>query len=90
MQPNALLAWQSFYDAKVGVTYLRPLKESHPRDSDVLGKNLWVVCSEFFFMLPSSFVFGVVTPLHFAHLDDFIVSHSLYGIQNSEGPLAVH
>jgi hypothetical protein len=40
-------------------------------------------------MFSDSFVFGVVTPLYFAHLDDFIVSHSFYGIQNSDWPLAV-
>jgi hypothetical protein len=74
---------------KVGVTDLPHLKESRPQDLDVLGKKLWVVCSEFFFMLPGSFIFGVVTPLHFAHLDDLTASHSLCGIQNSNGPLAV-
>jgi hypothetical protein len=40
-------------------------------------------------MLPGSFVFIVVTPLHFAHFDDLTVSHSLYGIQNFDWPLAV-
>jgi hypothetical protein len=65
----------NFTMRKVGVTELPPLKESRPRDSDRLGKNLRVVCSEFFFMLPSSFILGVVT--------------SLCGIQNSDGPLAV-
>jgi hypothetical protein len=44
------------------------------------GKKLSAVCSEFFFMLLGSFVFHVVTPLHFAHLDDLTVSHSLCGI----------
>jgi hypothetical protein len=28
-------------------------------------------------MLLGSFIFGVVTPLYFAHLDDFTMSHSL-------------
>jgi hypothetical protein len=40
-------------------------------------------------MLRGSFVFGVVTPLYFAHLDDLTMSHSLCAIQNSDWPLAV-
>jgi hypothetical protein len=31
-------------------------------------------------MLPGSFVFGVVTPLYFAHLYNLTVSYSLYRI----------
>jgi hypothetical protein len=40
-------------------------------------------------MLSGSFIFGVVTLLNFAHLDDLAVSHSLYSIQNSDWPLVV-
>jgi hypothetical protein len=40
-------------------------------------------------MLPVNHVFGVVTPLHFAHLDDLAVSHSFYVLQNSDWSLAV-
>jgi hypothetical protein len=89
MQPNALLAWQNFIIQKVGVTNLPPLKGISPSRFKSIGKGLWVIRSEFFFMLPGSFVFVVVTPLYFAHLDDFTASHSLCCIQNSDGPLAV-
>jgi hypothetical protein len=40
-------------------------------------------------MLPSSFVFGVETPLNFGHLDDLTESHSLCGIQYSDWLFAV-
>jgi hypothetical protein len=41
-------------------------------------------------MLPSSFIFGVVTPQYFAHLDDLTMSHLLCGIQDPDGHLAIH
>jgi hypothetical protein len=69
---------------KVGVTNLPPLKGISPLRFRSTGKKLCVICSEFFFMLPGSFIFSVVTPLYFAHLDDLTVSHSLCGIQNSD------
>jgi hypothetical protein len=50
--------------------------------------ELWVIPSKFFMVL-GSFIFGVVTPLYFAHLDNFIASHSFYHIQNSDWPLVV-
>jgi hypothetical protein len=53
-------------------TYLKGI--SPPRFG-CARKELWVIFSEFFFMLLGSFVSGVMTPLYFAHLDDFIVSH---------------
>jgi hypothetical protein len=40
-------------------------------------------------MLPSSFVFSVVTPLYFAHLDYFTVGYSLYRIKNSNLSFAI-
>jgi hypothetical protein len=89
MQPNALLAWQNFVMQKVGVTNLPLLKGILPSRFRSARKKLWVICSEFVFMLPSCFVFSVVTPLYFAHLDDLTVSHSLGGIQNSDWPLIV-
>jgi hypothetical protein len=46
---------------KVGVTNLPSLKEISPLRFRHTGKELWVIYSEFFFMLPGSFVFGVVT-----------------------------
>jgi hypothetical protein len=61
---------------KMGATDLPPLKGISPLRFRSAGKKLWVICSEFFFMLPGSFVFGVVTPLYFTYLDDFIASHS--------------
>jgi hypothetical protein len=61
IQPNALLAWQNFIMQKVGVTNLPPLKGISPSRFVNAGKELWVICSEFFFMLPGSFNFGVVT-----------------------------
>jgi hypothetical protein len=48
-----------------------------------------VVCSEFF-MLTGSFIFGVVTPLNPAHVDDLVASHSICSIQNYDWPLTVH
>jgi hypothetical protein len=89
MQPNARLSWQNFIMQKVGVTNLLPLKGISPLRFGRAGKELWVNCSEFFFMLPGSFIFGVVTPLHFAHVDDLTASHSFFSIQNSDWPLAV-
>jgi hypothetical protein len=89
MQPNALLAWQNFIMQKVGVTNLPPLKGMSPPRFVSAGKKLWVVCSKFFFLLPGSFIFGVVTPLHLTHLDDLTVSHSRCRIQNSDWPLVV-
>jgi hypothetical protein len=91
MQPNALLIWQqNIYDCKKsGVTNLPPLKESRPRDLGSARKQLGVICSKLFFMLPSCFILSMVTPLDFAHLDDLIVSHSLCGIQNLDWPLVV-
>jgi hypothetical protein len=46
---------------KVGVINLPPLKGISPSRFVNGGKELWVICSEFFFMLPGSFNFGVVT-----------------------------
>jgi hypothetical protein len=40
-------------------------------------------------MLLGSFIFGVVTPLNLAHLDDLVVSHLLCGIQDSNLPFIV-
>jgi hypothetical protein len=40
-------------------------------------------------MLLGSFVFDVVTPLYFAHLDDLTASDSLCCIQNSDWPFVV-
>jgi hypothetical protein len=54
-----------------------PLKGILPSRFKSAGKKFYVICSEFFFMLLGSFIFGVVTPLYFAHLDDFTMSHSL-------------
>jgi hypothetical protein len=76
MQPNALLAGQNFIIQKVGVTNLPPLKGIFPSRFGSTRKKLWVICSVFF-MLPGSFIFGVVSPIYFTHLDDFTVSHSL-------------
>jgi hypothetical protein len=73
----------------IGVTNLPPLNGLLPLRFGCVGKELWVICSEFFFMLPSSFIVGVVTPLYFAYLDDLTTSHSFYGIQNYDWPLAV-
>jgi hypothetical protein len=61
MQPNALQAWPNYIMQKVGVTKLPPLKEILPLRFGCTGKELWVICSEFFFMLLGSFVFRVVT-----------------------------
>jgi hypothetical protein len=77
MQPNALLGWQNFIMQKVSVTDIPPLKRNLTPRFGCGGNELYVVCSEFFFILPSSFIFGVVTPLYLAHLDDLSVSHSL-------------
>jgi hypothetical protein len=74
---------------KVGITDLPPLKEISSLRFIRVGKEFWVIYSEIFFMLPGSFVFSVVTPFYFAHLDNLTVSHLLYGIQNSDWPLAV-
>jgi hypothetical protein len=41
-------------------------------------------------MLPGRFIVGVVTPLNLAHLYDLATNHSLYGIQDSDWPPAVH
>jgi hypothetical protein len=73
---------------KVGVTNLPYLKGISPSGFGHAGEELCVFCSEFF-MFPSKFVFGVVAPLYFAHLDNHTVSHSLCRIQNSNWPLAV-
>jgi hypothetical protein len=40
-------------------------------------------------MLLGSFIFGVVTPLNLACLDDIVASHSIYGIQDSDWPYVV-
>jgi hypothetical protein len=72
---------------KVDVINLPPLKGFSPSRFESAGKQLWVIYSEFFFMLPGCFVFIVVTPL--AHLDDLTSSHLLCGIQNSDWPLVV-
>jgi hypothetical protein len=74
----------------VGVTNLPTLRESRPR---VLGKALkqfGVICSELFFMFLRGFILGVVIPLDFAHLNDFITSHSLYRIQDLCDVLELH
>jgi hypothetical protein len=73
----------------VGVTGLSPFKGFSPPRFEHSGKKLWVVCSEFFFMLPGSFIFGVMTPVHFAHLDGLTASHSLCGIKDPDWPLTV-
>jgi hypothetical protein len=91
MQPNALRAWQNFIMQKVCVTDLPlpPPKGILPPRFGRAGKELWVICLEFFFMLPGSFVFGVVIALYLAHLDDLGATHSLCGIQNSDWPIVV-
>jgi hypothetical protein len=62
---------------KMGVTNLPLLRGISPSRFRSAGKKLWVISSEFFFMLPGSFVFSVVTPLNFAHLYDLAASFSL-------------
>jgi hypothetical protein len=89
MQLNALLAWPNFIMRKVGVTDLPPLKGISPLRLRHAKKELWVIYSELFFVLPCSFIFGVVTPLYFAHLDYFTMNHSFCGIQNSDWPFVV-
>jgi hypothetical protein len=89
MQPNALLIWKKFNIAESDVANLPPLKECCPQDSGSAQKQLGVICSKLFFILPGCFVLGVVTPLDFAHLDDLTASHSLCGIQNLDWPLVV-
>jgi hypothetical protein len=65
---------------KVDVTDLPPLKGISPPRFRRAGKELWVVYSEFFFMLPSSFIFSVVTPLYLAYPDYFTPGYSLHHI----------
>jgi uncharacterized membrane protein YjgN (DUF898 family) len=89
MESYALLAWQNSLMEKVGVTNLPPLKGISPLRFGCAGKGLRLICSEFFFKLLGIFIFDVLAPLHFAHLDDFIASHSFYGIQYSDLPLVV-
>jgi hypothetical protein len=33
-----------------------------------IGKDIWKFCLHLIFFFPCGFVFGIVTPLHFAHL----------------------
>jgi hypothetical protein len=80
MQPNALLDWQSFIIQKVGVTDIPPLKGISPLRFGRAGKKLWVVRSEFFYMLLGCFIFDVVTPLNLAHPNNLTASHSLRGL----------
>jgi hypothetical protein len=40
-------------------------------------------------MLPHCFIFRVVTPLYFAHLDYLTTSYSFCGIQDLDWPFAV-
>jgi hypothetical protein len=65
---------------KVDVTDIPPLKGISPPRFEHTRRELWAVYSEFFFMLPGSFVFSVVTPLYLAHLDDLATSHSFCSI----------
>jgi hypothetical protein len=64
-----------------------PLKGISPMRFECAGEKLWVMFYEFF-MLPGSFIFNVVTPLHLAHLDDPSASDSFYRIQNYDRSLA--
>jgi hypothetical protein len=70
MQPNALLTWQNFIIVKSGCYKPTPppFKMILALEIQNAGKKLWVICHEFFFKVPCSFVFNVVTPLYLAHL----------------------
>jgi hypothetical protein len=89
MQPNVVLNWQSFIIAKGGCYRPTPLKGISPMRFKSDGKKLWVIYSKFFFMLPGSFAFGMVTPLHLAHLDDLAANDSFCCIQNPYRSLIV-
>jgi hypothetical protein len=57
---------------------LPPLKESRPRDLGRTREKMWKIYVKLFFSLPSSFVFSMATPLHFAHLYHLIPCESMY------------
>jgi hypothetical protein len=47
------------------------------------------IYAKLFFSLPSSFIFSVVTPLHFAHLYNFISRDTSQCIKNLDGILNI-
>jgi hypothetical protein len=60
---------KKIYPQIQGVTNLSPLKESRPRDSGLVSKELRVFGHQITFTLPSCFFLGVVIPSDFAHSD---------------------
>jgi hypothetical protein len=89
MQPSKknylnALSWQILetQNFRVLQTYPPPLKGISPSRFICTQKQLGVIRSELFFVLPGSFIFRMVTPLNLTHLDDLTMSHSLCHIQN--------
>jgi hypothetical protein len=62
----------------------QPYKESRPRDLGRTREKMGKIYAKLFFSLPSTFIFSVVTPLHFAHLYNLISRDTSQCIKNLE------
>jgi hypothetical protein len=47
------------------------------------------LCLQLIFSFPGSFIFRVVTPLHFAHLNHFVSGNPGQGIDDLDGVLRI-
>jgi hypothetical protein len=76
------LSWQILEIQHLWCYKPTPLKGISPSRFRRAQKQLEVICSEIFIVLPGSFIFRMVSPLNIAHLNNLITSHLLCRIQN--------
>jgi hypothetical protein len=67
------------FTCKKWVLQTYPLKGISPSRFRGTWEQLWVIFSKFFFMLPCSFILGVVTTLDLAHLDNLVLRYPKIG-----------
>jgi hypothetical protein len=73
---------KKIYPQIQGITNLSPLKESRPRDSRSVSKELRVFSHQISFTIPSCLFFGVMTPSDFAHSDSLPSSDSICSLKD--------
>jgi hypothetical protein len=73
----------------LGFTNRTPLQESRPRDLGRIREKMGKIYLKLFFSFPSSFIFSMVTPLHFAHLYHIISCNVSQRVKNLDRILRV-
>jgi hypothetical protein len=73
---------KKFYPQIQGVINLSPLKESRPRDSGLISKELRVFGHQIIFTLAGCFFLRVVIPFDLAHSDGLSSSDSICNLKD--------